>query len=234
MQDTQVWTYDYASRCDCSDDDNCGCTYPENLNRSYVMTKNTSTLINNQISVGSRALNFSAPAVMADGSINESFNFFDYIAGKYALLIFYAADFSSVCPLEITAFNQACTTFENHGVKIAAVSVDSVSAHQAWRRLSFENGGIGQVNFPLVSDLSKEIGSKYGVLRSDGMTQRATFLIDKNYTIRYQAVYDRKMQRNVDETLRVTDKMIALDEAECRGFECLIQSKKNSTMLQQS
>ncbi|MBR1825125.1 MAG: redoxin domain-containing protein [Alphaproteobacteria bacterium] len=232
MKNTQVWAYDYASRCDCSDDDNCGCTSPGNMARSYIRTDSVPARICNNISVGSRALNFSAPAVLADGSVNESFNFFDYIAGEYALLIFYAADFSAVCPKEITAFDQACTTLNGRGVKVAAISVDSVSAHSAWRKLPFESGGIGQINFPLISDLSKEISTKYGVLRTDGMAQRATFLIDKSYTVRYQAVYDRKMERSIEETLRIINKMIALDEAECRGLECLVRPNKPDVAAQ--
>lgn len=225
MQKTQTWTYDYASKCDCSDDDNCGCTSPGNMARGYVMKNNEKNLNNPETGVGMRAINFNAPAVMADGSVNENFNLFDFAAEKYVLLIFYTADFSAVCPLEITAFNQACSLLNSRGVQIVAISVDSIPAHIAWRKLSFENGGIGQVNFPLVSDLNKNISKKYKVLHKDGMAQRATFLIDKNFNIRYQAIYDRKMERSIDETIRIIDKLIALDEAQCRGLECLMQYK---------
>ncbi|MBQ9271529.1 MAG: redoxin domain-containing protein [Alphaproteobacteria bacterium] len=238
MQNAQIWKYDYASRCDCSDDDNCGCTSPGNMARSFIKTEAEAETeavpakICNHISVGSRALNFSAPAVLADGTVNESFNLFDYISGKYALLIFYAADFSAVCPLEISAFNQTCDALNGRGVQIVAISVDSVPAHMAWRKLPLESGGIGQIGFPLVSDLSKDISLKYGVLRADGMAQRATFLIDKNYTIRYQAIYDRKMERSTEETMRIVDKMIALDDASCRGLECLMRSNKTEIATQ--
>ena len=197
MQNTQVWTYDYASRCDCSDDDKCGCTSPGNMAHGYVLSDTSSAPTENLVSVGARIFNFSAAAVMADGTVNESFNLFDYIAEKYALIIFYAADFSAVCPIEITAFNQACDILKSRGVQIVAISVNAIPSHLAWRKLPFESGGIGQINFPLVSDINKEISAKYGVLRADGMAQRATFLIDKNLTVRYQAVYDRKMERGV-------------------------------------
>ena len=233
---SKVWKYDYASRCDCSDDDNCGCSSPGNMGRSYVaeslITENCPSA-----GVGRQALNFSAPAVFADNTVSDSFIFFDYISDSYALLVFYLADFSAICPLEIAAFNQAGETFAGKGVKIVAVSVDSVAAHAAWRKMSLADGGIGQVKFPLVSDVNKKISGSYGVLRSDGMAQRATFLIDRNYTIRYQAVYDKEMERNVDETLRIVDKLIALDEAKCRGLECLMrqntagsQSTDNATV----
>lgn len=217
---TQIWKYDYASRCDCSDDDNCGCTSPGNMSRSYV-AEDFATDTECLPGVGSQALNFIAPAVLADNTVSESFNFFDYISDCYALLVFYLADFSVICPQEITAFNQAYAQISGRGVKLVAVSVDSVAAHSAWRKLAISDGGIGQVNFPLISDINKKICSGYGVLRADGMAQRATFLIDKNFTVRYQAVYDREIERNIEETLRVTDKLIALDEAKCRGLECL-------------
>lgn len=216
------WKYDYDARCECSDDDRCGCTFPANMERSYVpqYSKGSAMSFCKPVLVGQQAFNFSAPAVFADGSSSELFNFFDYISDSYALLIFYLADFSAICPLEITSFNQAYDEFAKRGVKVVAVSVDSLPAHIAWRKLSFTQGGIGQVSFPLVSDLGKVICSEYGVLRTDGMAQRSTFLIDKNYMIRYQAVYDHKIERNVEETLRVTDKLIALDKANCKGFQC--------------
>lgn len=221
---TRVWKYDYAARCDCADDDNCGCTSPGNLSRSYV-AENLITETCAAVGVGSQALNFSAPAIFADNTVSDSFNFFDYIADCYALLVFYLADFSAVCPLEITAFNQAYETFAGRGVKLVAVSVDSLAAHAAWRKMAFSDGGIGQVKFPLVSDINKHISQGYGVLRADGMAQRATFLIDRNYTVRYQAVYDKEIERNIDETLRVTDKLLALDDAKCRGLECLLKQQ---------
>jgi len=223
MELSKKWNYDYDARCECSDDDRCGCTYPSNMGRSFVPVSavpNTATPVCRPVLVGQQAYNFSASAVFADGTTDDLFNFFDYIADSYAILVFYLADFSAVCPLEITSFNQAYQDFAKRNIKLVAVSVDSLPAHVAWRKMSFAEGGIGQVGFPLVSDLSKSICSEYGVLRSDGMAQRSTFFIDKSYTIRYQAVYDHKIERSVEETLRVADRLIALDKAECKGFQC--------------
>ena len=137
------------------------------------------------------------------------------------------ADFSAICPQELVAFNSLYDTFMSRGVKIIGVSVDSLSAHIAWRKMPFSEGGIGQVHFPLISDINKAVSLVYGVLRQDGMAQRATFLIDRELKIRYQAIYDRNIERNVDETLRVVDKLIALDKIECRGLDCLLQKDKN-------
>ena len=224
MELTEEWNYDYDARCECSDDDRCGCTFPNNMRRSFVekdKTQKIGTTLCRPVMVGHQAHNFTAPAVMADGTTEELFNFFDYITDSYALLLFYLADFSAICPVEITSFNQAFQEFTKRGVKVVAVSVDSLPAHVAWRKLSFAEGGIGQVCMPLISDLNKSICAKYGVLRSDGMAQRSTFLIDKNYVVRYQAVYDRKIERNAEETLRVIDKLALSDQKECKGFQCL-------------
>lgn len=230
---SEKWDYDYEARCDCSDDDRCGCTFPNNMGRGFVpetQSPGGKSILCHPVMVEKQAFNFVAPAVFADGSTDEMFNFFDYIADSYALLIFYLADFSAVCPLEITSFNQAYEKFAKRGVKVVAVSIDSLSAHIAWRKLPFSEGGIGQVSFPLVSDLNKQICGQYGVLRSDGMAQRSTFLIDKNYSVRYQAVYDYKIERSAEETLRVIDRLMSLDEAECKGFECWNLSKNHNTI----
>ena len=99
--------YDYDTKCECSDDDRCGCTFPDNMSRSFVPDypiKSSNAVICKPVLVGQQAFNFSAPAVFADGSTNDLFNFFDYITDSYALLIFYLADFSAICPLEITSF----------------------------------------------------------------------------------------------------------------------------------
>ena len=232
---SKKWNYDYDSRCECSDDDNCGCTYPENMARSYVAEDiiKSPAVSCNYVKVGEQAVNFNAPAIFADNATTSEFNFFDYISDSYALLMFYMADFSAICPKELTAFSGINEKFASRGVKIVAVSVDSLAAHQAWRKLPYSEGGVGQVLFPLVSDLNKAISLSYGVLRSDGMAQRATFLIDKSLKIRYQATYDRNIERNTDETLRVVDCLQTLDKAECRGLDCLMHKKSgNETFTQ--
>ncbi|MBR1600352.1 MAG: redoxin domain-containing protein [Alphaproteobacteria bacterium] len=233
MEVSRKWNYDYDTRCECSEDDRCGCAFPENMARSFVPDYQTQTqqaTLCRPVLVGQQAFNFSAPAVFADGSTNDLFNFFDYIADSYALLVFYLADFSAVCPLDITSFNQAYAEFSKRNIKVVAVSVDSLPAHIAWRKLPFAEGGIGQVGFPLVSDLSKVICNEYGVLRSDGMAQRSTFLIDKSYTVKYQAVYDHKIERSVEETLRVADRLISLDKSDCKGFQCWNKQNKPAVL----
>ena len=226
MVNLKTWSYDYADRCECSEDDRCGCTYPENMARSYSSNFKSSA-VNSGVKVGNIAPNFTAPAVFGDDSFTQEFHFLDYIVDSYALLVFYRADFSAVCPKEITEFNQAYEEFLKRGIKVVAVSVDSLAAHQAWRKLSFAEGGVGKISIPLVSDVAKTVGNLYGVLDSNGFTQRASFLIDRNFKVRYIAVYDAKIGRNVAETLRVIDSVIELDKIECSGLDCWMRQNEN-------
>lgn len=226
---SKKWNYSYDDKCECSDDDRCGCSFPNNLPRSYESSKGKSARSvyeYNHARVGEQAVNFVAPAVLADDSTTSEFNFFDYISGNYALLMFYLADFSAVCPKDIINFNQANDEFIKRGIKVLAVSVDPLPAHIAWRKAGLAEGGIGHIHYPLVSDINKTASLAYGILRTDGLAQRASFLIDKNYTIRYQAVYDEKIERNVSETMRVIDKMVELDKADCRGLDCFLTNKQ--------
>lgn len=223
----KTWSYDYADKCECSDDDRCGCTYPNNMERSYTANY-TSVPCNAGVHVGDTAPNFTAPAVFADNSFTDEFHFLDYIVDSYALLVFYHADFSAVCPQEITDFNQAYEEFAERGVKVVAVSIDSLAAHKAWRNLSFAEGGVGQVLFPLVSDVSKKASTLYGVLDDNGFAKRSSFLIDRNFKIRYTAVYDAKIRRNMAETLRVVDALIELDKIECNGLDCWMRRAEKS------
>lgn len=215
---SKKWNYDYNTKCECSDDDRCGCSFPDNMSRGFVLE--TSKIECSKPSVGGKALNFTASAVLDSGQISGSFNFFDYIAGSYALLVFYVADFSSLCPVEIGRFDLAYDEFVKRNVKIVAVSVDSLSAHLAWRKFSAEEGGIGNVRFPLVSDIGKFISRDYKVLQEDGTSQRAVFLVDPDFVIRYQSVVDPKIERSADEILHIVDKIKVLDQTDCQGFQC--------------
>ena len=131
------WFYAYEDKCDCSEDDKCGCTYPNNMahDYDYVMEISAEGVENmpmqSNVVIGGVAADFEAPAVMPDNTIDKEFSLFNYIGGSYALLFFYPADFSFMCPSEIIAFNQALDEFEKRDVKVIAVSVDSPQSHLA-------------------------------------------------------------------------------------------------------
>ncbi|MBF8246932.1 MAG: peroxiredoxin [Rickettsia sp.] len=155
--------------------------------------------------IGKKALDFTAKAVMADNSINDFFNLKDYVDGHKAILFFYPLDFSFVCPSEIIAFNNKLEIFNALKTKVIAVSVDSHFAHYTWKNIPNEKGGIGSINFPIVSDLNKEISSQYEVLYEDGVSLRGSFLIDQNFVIRHYVVNDFPLGRNIGEAIRMVE-----------------------------
>jgi peroxiredoxin (alkyl hydroperoxide reductase subunit C) len=169
------------------------------------------------ILVGRTAPDFTAAAVMGDGSIKEGFKLSD-LRGKYVILFFWPLDFTFVCPSEIIAHENRRAAFEERGVALVGVSIDSAYAHYAWRSTPVKQGGIGEVGFPMVADVKHEIARAYGVEHpTDGVAFRATFLIDKDSVVRHQVVNDLPLGRNVDETLRMVD---ALQFYEQHGDVC--------------
>jgi peroxiredoxin 2/4 len=167
--------------------------------------------------VGQNAPDFTAKAVMGDNSIEESFSLSKYIKGKYALLFFYPLDFTFVCPTEILAFDHRLEEFKERGVEVIGVSVDSQFTHLAWKSTPVEKGGLGNVRFPLVADLTKSIARDYDVLLGDSVALRGTFLIDKNGVVQHQVINNLSLGRNIDEAIRMVD---ALQFTEKYGEVC--------------
>ncbi len=167
--------------------------------------------------VGKQAPEFTAAAVMADGSINESFSLSDY-NGKYVVLFFYPLDFTFVCPSELIAFDHRIKEFEARGVQVVGCSIDSQFTHAAWRNTAVNDGGIGDVAYPLVADIKHEICQAYDVEFADaGVAFRGSFLIDKSGTVMHQVVNHLPLGRNIDEMLRMID---ALQFHEEHGEVC--------------
>ncbi len=158
---------------------------------------------------------FKAQAVMPDGQFKEIQ--LSQFKGTYVVLFFYPLDFTFVCPTEIIAFSDRASEFEAKGVQLLGVSVDSHYSHLAWRNVDRAEGGIGQIAYPLVSDMNKSIAQSYGVLLDSGIALRGLFLIDKNRIVRHQVINDLPLGRNVSETLRMVD---ALQFFEKNGEVC--------------
>ncbi len=167
--------------------------------------------------VGKSAPDFTATAVMPNNSFNDKFNLKSHLKGKYGVLFFYPLDFTFVCPSEIIAFNNRVKEFHDRKTEVIAVSVDSHFTHLAWKNTPVDKGGIGNVQFPMVADLTKQIARDYDVLLNDAIAFRGTFLIDKDFKVRHQIVNDLPLGRNVDEALRMVD---ALQFHEEHGEVC--------------
>lgn len=124
--------------------------------------------------------------------------------GQYVVLLFYPLDFTFVCPTEITAFSDRFDEFRNLNTQLLAVSVDSKYTHLAWTQTERELGGVGDVNFPLVSDLTKSIASSYGMLvEEEGVAMRGIFIIDPDGFVQHMAINNLAFGRNPTEVLRI-------------------------------
>lgn len=155
--------------------------------------------------VTKEAPDFTAAAVLADGSINEAFKLSD-LRGKKVVLFFWPLDFTFVCPTEIIAHDKRYSAFKEKGVELVGISIDSQFTHAAWRNTAINAGGIGPVQFPVVADVKHEICAAYGIEHpAAGVALRASFLIDEEGVVQSQTVNNLPLGRNVDEMLRVVD-----------------------------
>ena len=165
--------------------------------------------------VAKPAPNFTAQAVMPDGSFKE-IKLSDY-KGKYVILFFYPLDFTFVCPTEIIAFSNSMDEFKKRNTEVLGVSVDSHFSHLAWRNTDRKNGGLGDIAYPLVADVNKKITYDYGVMHEAGIAFRGLFLIDKEGVVQHQLINNLPLGRNIDEALRMVD---ALQFHENNGEVC--------------
>ena len=167
--------------------------------------------------VGKPAPDFTAQAVMGNNEIRD-FTLSQEIKGKYAVVFFYPLDFTFVCPSELIAFDHRLDEFKQRGVEVIGISIDSQYTHLAWKNTPVNNGGIGQVRYPLVADIKHEICCAYDVeFAQAGVAFRGSFLIDQKGIVRHQVINDLPLGRNVDEMLRMVD---ALQFTEAHGEVC--------------
>lgn len=153
--------------------------------------------------VGMPAPGFSLEAVVGTvpGKEFRTVNLADF-RGKWLVLFFYPADFTFVCPTEITGFNSALEKFRELGAEVIGASTDSKWSHLAW----IKRGDLGDLKIPLLADFNKEAARTYGILQEEaGVALRGLFIIDPNGIIQYQVVHNLDVGRSVDETIRVLE-----------------------------
>ena len=179
------------------------------------------------IQVGQKAPDFKAGAVLENGQFKD-ISLSDY-KGKYVVLFFYPLDFTFVCPTEIIAFSDAAAEFQKRGVQLLGASIDSKFSHLAWRKTPKKEGGLGDIKYPLIADVTKEVSRKYGVLIEDaGIALRGLFLIDKEGVLQHQVVNNLPLGRSVEEALRMVD---ALQFFEKNGEVCPANWKPGSDTI---
>jgi peroxiredoxin 2/4 len=165
--------------------------------------------------VAKEAPDFKAQAVMPDNSFQE-ISLSDY-RGKYVVLFFYPLDFTFVCPSEIIAFDKRLAEFKSRNVEVIGVSIDSHFSHLAWKKTEINNGGIGNVQYPLIADIDKSVTDAYDLRTGPGIALRGSFLIDREGVVQHQVVNNLPLGRNIDEMLRTID---ALQFTEEHGEVC--------------
>ncbi|MFK7991443.1 MAG: peroxiredoxin [Sandaracinaceae bacterium] len=170
------------------------------------------------VAVQHEAPNFKATAVKGREFVDVELAQF---RGKYVVLFFYPLDLTFVCPTEIIAFDDKLEEFQKRNTEVLAVSVDSAFSHLAWQKAPRDKGGLGDVRFPLIADITKQISEDYGVLLHEGddagVALRGLFLIDKEGIVRHVTINDLPLGRSTDEVLRLID---ALQHVEKHGEVC--------------
>lgn len=161
--------------------------------------------------IGYSAPDFTSQAVLPDKSF-ESISLSSY-RGKWVVLFFYPLDFTFVCPTEIIAFSDAQAHFDKINTQVLGVSVDSVYSHLAWINTPRKQGGLGNLDIPLLEDVTKSIANAYGVLHMEtGHTNRGLFIIDPQGNLRHITMNDPPVGRNVQEIIRLVEAYQHVDQ----------------------
>lgn len=153
--------------------------------------------------IGKRAPNFVTVGVFKKrlGRIRLS----DYRGKKYVLLFFYPANFTPVSPTELINLSDRISEFRKLSTQILAVSIDSPFSHLQSLLLSRKEGGLANLNYPLISDLSQTISKDYKLLTEEGLTLPGVFIIDKEGIIQYYTVNNLLCSRNINELIRIIE-----------------------------
>ena len=162
-----------------------------------------------------------APHFKLKGSLNgsiESYELTQY-KDKWVVLFFYPADFTTICPTEVTAFNTALKEFGSRNVQILGCSVDSPYVHAAWAN------SLGGVAYPLLSDVHHTVSMDYSVYDElEAQSLRGTFIIDPDGNLKWYQISDVNIGRSIIEILRVTDAIQT-------GERCPVDWKKGDQTL---
>ena len=101
--------------------------------------------------------------------------------GKKVLLAFYVADWSPVCGPEMTCFKDDMSELKDIGVDVLGISVDNIWSHKAWAQQ------LG-IDFPILSDFTRDVSKMYGLLRPEGFSERAYLLIDEHGVVKWKHI----------------------------------------------
>lgn len=178
----------------------------------------------------SRLIGNPAPYFKAEALVNgasKTISLDDY-KGKWKVLFFYPLDFTFVCPTELVAYSEAADKFKSMNCELIACSVDSFFSHLAWTKQPRNDGGLGEVKYPIIADLDKKVARDYEVLVNDGVALRGLFIIDDNNVVQHSTINNLSVGRNVEETLRLVE---AYQHTAKSGEVCPANWKKGSDTM---
>ena len=156
------------------------------------------------LGVGDKFPSFELKAVVSRDK-NEAFSTIkdSDAQGKWKMIFFWPKDFTFVCPTELAAFGKLHSEFIDRDCVMYGCSTDSEFVHLAWRN---DHKDLHDLPYPMLSDIKRELSSDLGILdRSEGVCQRATFILDPDNIIRFVSVTDLAVGRNTEDVLRVLD-----------------------------
>ena len=133
--------------------------------------------------------------------------------GRWVLLFSHPADFTPVCSTELVDLARRNAEFEEMGVQLIGVSVDSIYSHIAWAQSLKEKLG-QEIPYPIIADLDTRVAQLYGMIHpgaSATATVRAVFVIDPRQVIRALVYYPMQAGRNVDELVRLLQALQTVD-----------------------
>ena len=181
----------------------------------------------NSIQIGKRAPNFVTVGVYKNrlGKIRLS----DYYGKKYVILIFYPANFTSVSSTELIQLSDRISEFRKLSTQILGISVDSPFSHLHYLLSKRNQGGVAQLNYPLVSDLNQTITKQFKILTDDGFSFPALFIVDKEGIIQYYTVNNLLCGRSINELLRILRSIQYIKENP--GHACPVDWKFGNKIL---
>lgn len=122
------------------------------------------------------------------------------LRGKWVVLLFYPADFTFVCPTELAEAGAAYERFRSLGAEVVSVSTDTAYVHKAWHDAS---PAIGSIRYPMMADPAGKLCREFGTyIEAEGVSLRATFIIDPEGTLIAADYHDNSIGRSTEEIIR--------------------------------
>lgn len=139
---------------------------------------------------------------------------------KYIVIIFYPLDFTFVCPTEIHKFSEMHEEFKKHNTTVLYASADSKYSHLAWVQMRKEEGGLGDVKWPIISDITHKLSSQFNLFNeASGTVMRGTVILNKNLEVLHISANIDPIGRSSVEILRLVN---AIEYNAIHGDVCFV------------